>query len=277
SNISAGPLRMAKLDLPLSGWVDINGPSGSGKSTLLFDVLQASFDAGLPVGCEAIDLEGNMLHFRKVVGAQRPQRNGTVIGALDLMKPMQQLFHGQSSEVDLPLQAFSFLSPKGRCNSCNGSGQERISMDFMADLDLPCPTCGGKRYRSEVLTVQWEGLDAAQFLEQHATPLMALLPSGKLKRAIAALEQVGLGYLTLGRGLKTLSGGEVQRLALARGLASTDHPSLFLFDHPDAGLHNSNLEQIVKAFKDLSTRGNLVVTTARSLVLHKAANVGLTL
>ncbi len=275
--VAAGPLGGIDLELPRSGVVTVTGPSGSGKSTLLFEVLEASFTAGAPVGCTSIELTGGLEHFRAVRGRRAVSRGGTVLTALELMSSLQRLFHAEAAGTELPRQAFSFRSPKGRCPACGGSGRERVAMDFMADLDLPCPTCEGRRYRPEVLAVRWGGFDVAQFLEQPVGALASVLPSGRLRSAFEALSRVGLGHLSAGREVTSLSGGEVQRLALAKSLSSRRSPALHLFDEPAAGQHLADLSRLVEAFRELADRGDLVVVVDHHAALVAASDLSLCL
>ncbi|MEZ4648245.1 MAG: AAA family ATPase [Candidatus Eisenbacteria bacterium] len=259
--IDAGPIRGLDLDLPRSGLVSIVGPSGSGKSTLLFDVIEASFRAGTPAGCDAIEPVDALTHFRSIHGRATTLRAGSVLTALGLMTPFQRFYHAAAGASDLPAQAFSFHSPKGRCPACGGTGHERVAMDFMADLDLPCPVCEGRRYRPEPLAVRWDGLDPSEFLDQPATSLASRLPDSakSLRAGLDALVRAGLGHLALGREVRTLSGGEVQRLGLAQSLMDRGSPALHLFDEPGAGQHPADLERLVSALGELCTRGDLVV------------------
>ncbi|MCA9759142.1 MAG: hypothetical protein KDA27_25335, partial [Candidatus Eisenbacteria bacterium] len=269
--VDAGPLSNLDLELPTSGLVTIVGPSGSGKSTLLYDVIEASFDQRMPKGCDRIEPAGILSRFQSVHGRRPAVRAGSVLTALGLMTPFQRLYHSADEGGELPLAAFSFHSPKGRCPACGGSGRERVAMDFMSDLDLPCPVCDGKRYRPEVLTVRWNGLDPSEFLEQPASLLEPSLPesSTALRAGIGALRRAGLGHLALGRDVRSLSGGEVQRLGLAQSLMDQTSPALHLFDEPGAGQHPADLERLALALRELCQRGNLVV-----IADHRQALVG---
>lgn len=273
--VVAGPLGGIDLELPRSGFVMICGASGSGKSTLLFEVLAASFTAGTPVGCASIELTGGFEHFQAVHGRRGALRGGTVLTALELMTPLQRLFHAEAGETELPRQAFSFKSPRGRCPACGGSGRERVAMDFMADLDFACPTCEGRRYRPEVLAVRWGGFDVAEFLEQPVSALATFLPSGRLRCAFEALTRVGLGHLSAGREIRSLSGGELQRVALAKSLSSRRSPALHLFDEPAAGQHLADLSRLVQAFRELGDRGDLVVVVDHHAALIAASDLTL--
>ena len=255
------------LQLPSAGFVAVSGVSGSGKSTLVFEVLGASALAGHAVGCaEATGLE----RFAEVRSARAPLGAQEVLGALDLLPAFQALFHAQGS--DLPKRAFSFRSPAGRCPTCQGSGRERIALEVLADLDLPCPDCEGARYRPEVLEVLWQGLSPDDVMELPTEELGALLPAGKLKRGVEALERAGLGHLSLGRRTRELSGGEAQRLLLAASVLGAKSPTLYLLDEPARGLHEADLARLCDLLRELSARGDLIVATVQRLSLIRAAH-----
>jgi excinuclease ABC subunit A len=253
------------LALPDRGLVAITGPSGSGKSTLLFEVLGASAAAGRAAGCARVSgLERfQQLALRRAAAPRSP------LDAFGLMGALQDLFHSAGS--DLPRRAFSFRSPAGRCPTCKGSGLERTPMDFMADLVVPCPACEGRRYAPEVLAVRWRGLDPAALLALPAWALLEQLPGGPLARAAAALIDLGLGYLPLGRPAHSLSGGEARRIGLAAALAGPTGAGLYLLDEPGAGLHEQDLERLVAAMQALAARGGCLIYTTHRRRLRQAA------
>lgn len=211
---------------------------------------------------------------RKAVHATMPL---TALGALG---DLQKLFHAAASGTDLPRAAFSFMSPKGRCPACSGTGSDRVALDFMADLSVPCEACGGKRYRPEVLAVQWNGMTVAEFLSTPAQDLEAWgaeLPKG-LERARGVLVEVGLGHVALGRRTPTLSGGEARRLALAAGLSARGGGrTLCLLDHPGAGLSESDLGSLAVTLRREAERGTLFVTTAHRATVRELATEKITL
>jgi excinuclease ABC subunit A len=264
-------LRDLDVELPDQGLVAITGPSGSGKTTFLFDVLGASVAAGAPRGCEAIEGMPTFArtHLTREVTAASP------LSALSLMPALQTLFHDLGSE--LPKRAFSFRSPAGRCPACKGTGHERIAMDFMADLRLPCETCHGRRYHPEVLAVRWNGLTIADVLESpvaHLAPLFA----GELRVAVDALCRLGLGHLGLGRAEHLLSGGERQRLLLAAALAQRGAGrELFLLDEPASGLHVDDQRRLAETLHELAANGALVVYTTHRHAMIDTAHLSIEL
>lgn len=194
--------------------------------------------------------------------------------ALEGLGDLQKLYHAAAEDGGLPRAAFSFMSPKGRCPVCSGSGVDRVALDFMADLATPCEACQGTRYRPEVLAVQWSGMNVAEFLATPVADLPRDLPKG-LAAARAALLDVQLGHLSLGRRTSTLSGGEARRLALAAGLKSTASGStLCLLDHPGAGLSVTDLDVLLGTLERRARAGTLFLATAhRSEVLARASEI----
>lgn len=277
----ANNLRGIDVELPTSGFVCLAGVSGSGKSSLLFDVLGASMRAGAPVECAAIEWaaapagaagEFPLASFDELSSSRDVGAGQTVLSSLELMPALQALYHACVEGPGPKRAAFSFLSPAGRCETCKGSGREEIALDVLADLALPCPACGGARYRASLLEVRWKGWNVAEFLEESSADLRLELPAGKLRSALDALTEVGLGYLSLGRRRDQLSGGERQRLGLARGLLSKKGRTLFLLDEPATGLHESDLQRLAGVLQSLAERGHLIVAAEHRTSLIAAAD-----
>jgi excinuclease ABC subunit A len=262
----ANHLDYIDVHLPAEGFVAIAGPSGSGKSSLLRDVLRASMEAGQPRQCES--LEG-FERFRKL---RTPGAGRTLLSMLDLAPAVQSLYHAEAKGSGLARKAFSFDSPAGRCETCKGSGTERVPMDFMGDLALPCPSCAGQRFRPEVLAVHWNGLHVAAFLSEPASALVERLSAGPLRRALEALLRLDLGHLSLGRSRASLSGGERQRVLLASCLLDGGGPDLILLDEPASGLHEADLLRLAHVLQELGTRGHLVIAAEHRSSLLGAAN-----
>lgn len=274
----ANNLQGIDVELPISGLVCLSGVSGSGKSSLLFEVLGASMRAGAPVECDAIEwasdgpAESPLSLYDEIVSSREGNAGQTVLSSLELMPALQALYHACAAGKEPKKAAFSFLSPSGRCETCKGSGLEEVALDVLADLALPCPECQGARYRASVLEVLWEGRNVALFLEEPVHELRALLPSGKLRSALDALIDVGLGYLSLGRRRDGLSGGEQQRLGLARGLLAKKSRMLFLLDEPATGLHESDVRRVAEVLQRLAQKGHLIVAAEHRESLIAAAN-----
>ena len=211
--------------------------------------------------------------WSRVVDARARVQAAMPLTAMGVMGDLQKLYQKAASGKGLSRSAFSFMSPKGRCPVCAGSGAHRVALDFMADLDVPCETCDGTRYRPEVLGVTWAGMHVAAFL---STPVNELtdqaepLPPG-LERAAAILTDVGLGHLTLGRRVSTLSGGEAQRLALAAGLMHIEPGSLCLLDQPGTGLAETDLRRMIGTLRDAVMGEALFLSTVHRSELRECA------
>lgn len=257
------------VHLPSTGFVAITGVSGAGKSTLAFDVIAASAEAQAPRGCRRIY---GLPHFASVVRSRDATQGKTVLTSMGLMPALQRLFAPMAKEVGLSRSAFSFESPAGRCQTCSGSGEETIALDFLADLARPCPTCDGRRYRDEVLRVRWEGRDVAELLSTPVSSLASDLGDGALRDGLTALVDVGLGYLALGRRRGELSGGEQSRLAIARCLRTKSTPTLLVLDEPARGLHESDVSRLRSVLGRVAQQGNLIVATEHRCSLVAAAD-----
>lgn len=259
-------LRGIDLELPERGFVAVTGPSGSGKTSLVHGVLGATARAGCPVGCAGVEgLDRYTLAAMVASGGQ------TVLDVLGLLSPLQSLFYDADGH-DLPKRAFSFRSPAGRCPQCKGTGRETVSMDALADLSLPCPRCGGARFRDEVRAVRWAGLTVDGLLAMPVSELLPLLPAGRLRAGAEGLSLLGLTHLALGRATASLSGGERQRLGLTARLGGRGGPTLHLLDEPARGLHEADILVLVSAIEQLVGRGDLVVATVHRRSLTAAAD-----
>jgi excinuclease ABC subunit A len=252
--------------------VAITGVSGCGKSSLLFDVIEASLRAGHPNGCDSFALPEATQPFQAIHSSRDLGRGRTVLSALDCMPALQNLFVEQAKRdgVAAKKATFAFTGPAGRCNPCKGSGREQIAMDFMADLDLPCPTCGGGRYDAASLKVHWRGWNVAEFLQQPCSSLLEFLGDDGHRNwatPLNAMVEVGLGHLSLGRDMSSLSAGERQRVSLAAGALTSKGPALYLLDEPGKGLHESDIERLRQWLQKLVDRGHSILMSEHRLSL----------
>jgi excinuclease ABC subunit A len=267
-------LENLNVDLPAGGIVCVTGVSGSGKSTLVFDVLASSADRGAPVNCRAFTAHAD---FRSVVRVGHASAFGssrstpaTHIGVFD---DVRELFaHTETAAaLGLPKQQFSTLAPGGRCEACEGLGHVRVST---------CDECHGRRYRPEVLQCLIDGRSIADvldmtveaagqfFTDAHGYAARSGQPGIKrrIDAGLAALCDVGLGYVRLGQPARTLSGGERQRLVLAAALVQPAHgASLYLFDEPTTGLHRDDVAQLLRVFDRLAEAGHTLVIIEHDL------------
>jgi excinuclease ABC subunit A len=257
---------------PLRRLVVLGGVSGSGKSTLLHHGIHEGLRAARGESCEdpatiaAIESDEG---FREIVRVDQapvsrtPRSNAAVFsGAWDGIR-RQFAATDAARAAGLDAGAFSFNSGHGRCPHCEGLGHERIEMQFMADVFVPCPVCAGRRFLPEVLAVRWRGLalhEVLQLTVDAARRHFADLPA--IDRPLAALAEVGLGYLPLGQPLNTLSGGESQRLKLVRYCAEVDAAAghaLLLLDEPTTGLHRHDVGRLLAVLQRLVDRGHSLV------------------
>jgi len=268
-------LQHINLEFPAGGIIGITGVSGSGKSTLLYDVLYASWDQKSPQGCRSIS---GFHHFDDVIPVRQKRQfgdsRGTPVTYSGIFDPIRNLFAqtDKAREMGLKKSHFSFISPDGRCETCNGSGELRISMDFMADIKIPCETCHATRYKEMVMQCAYRKKTIADVLQltfREAERLFA--DQEQITGAMKLISQIGLGYLKLGQPLGSLSGGESQRLTLAKELISPCKGSfMFLFDEPSSGLHSADLPALITLFDELADRGHTLVMIEHNpeMILH---------
>jgi excinuclease ABC subunit A len=261
----------------------ITGPSGSGKSTLAVDILYR----GLARSLGDFDVEPAGEHRR--LGGTSGLKSVSLVDQLPLGRTsrgnaatytkawdcVRALYAKEPEAVakDLSAACFSFNVDEGRCQSCSGEGYETIEMQFLADVRLLCPVCKGKRFQERVLAVRHRGVSIAELLEftvDDAVTLFASEPA--ILRALGPVQKLGLGYLRLGQPLSTFSGGEAQRLKLARALAEKHDGSLLILDEPSAGLHADEVARVVDALDAIVAMGGSVIVVEHDLDLVSASD-----
>jgi len=276
-------LKNLTIRIPLGIFVCITGVSGSGKSTLVHDVLFNAIQKAKGHATETQDscdlLRGAELILDTVLVDQSPigrtprSNPVTYIKAFDAIR---QIFAGTRDAYARNLQPghFSFNLAGGRCETCQGSGTITVEMQFLADVELTCEDCKGKRYKSLVLEVQYKGKNIAEVLDLTVHQAIEFFAGhGKLVKQLRVLEDIGLGYLRLGQSANSLSGGEAQRIKLA-GFISGHRAknTLFIFDEPTTGLHFDDIRKLLTAFDKLLHAGNSLVVIEHNLDVIKSAD-----
>ena len=280
-------LKNIDVTFPLDCLTVITGVSGSGKSTLikkiLFPALQKKMEGVSEKAGQYTEMKGNFSHIKHIeyvdqnpIGRSSRSNPVTYIKAYD---DIRDLFTKQKlSKIRgyLP-KHFSFNVDGGRCETCKGDGEVTIEMQFMADVHLECETCGGKRFKKEILEVNFEGKnidniltmtidDAVAFFKEHSQT--------KIIQKLQPLQDVGLGYVQLGQSSSTLSGGEAQRIKLASFLVkgTTKDKALFVFDEPTTGLHFHDIKKLLASFEALIEKGHSIIVIEHNLDLIKCAD-----
>lgn len=280
---------LAHLDVafPLGALTCVTGVSGSGKSTLVHSVLYGNIlrQRGEPAervgacsGVEGLERLGAVhLVDQSPVGTTPRANPATYSKAWNGIRKLLANTP-MAKQLGFSHSSFSFNSGNGRCATCEGEGYEKIEMQFLSDVYVPCPDCEGRRFNKKALSVTFEGMNAADILSLTVAEAARLLARRKDVRVpLEALCEVGLGYLRLGQPLNTLSGGEAQRLKLAVHLAETNkrhHTSgaLLLFDEPTTGLHFDDIRILLEALNRLVAAGHTVVVIEHNLDVIKAAD-----
>ncbi len=279
------------VTIPLGCMVCLTGVSGSGKSTLVEDVLyrglkkQRGEPVGIPGACRAL-LGGEQLADiifvnQSAIGTTPRANLLTYTKAFDTVRRLLSQTELARVRGYTP-STFSFNVEGGRCESCKGEGSEKVEMQFLSDVYVPCPECQGKRFREEVLEVRYKGKSLTDILHFTVTEAIEFFGEQKeLKRRLAPLAAVGLEYMRLGQSLTTLSGGEAQRLKLATHIArerskdpdlDISHSTLFIFDEPTTGLHFADIQKLLNAFDQLVERGHSVLIIEHNLEVIKYAD-----
>jgi excinuclease ABC subunit A len=269
--------------LPQRALTAITGVSGSGKSSLMFDILdraarQRFYSASTPPGAhDGID---GWEHFDKVITIdQAPLGRSTRSNAAtytDAFTPIREAFAAQPAarERDLTAQHFSFNVPGGRCDRCDGAGALTVEMHFLPDVQVRCPVCHGRRFKREVLAVRYKGHNMAQVLDmtiEEALSLFAEIPAAKAR--LGLMVETGMGYLQLGQPASSFSGGEAQRVKLAKELARrATGRTLYLLDEPTTGLHPADTAHLVLLLQRLVDAGNTVIVVEHNLDVVKCAD-----
>ncbi|MFS4455712.1 excinuclease ABC subunit UvrA [Maribacter sp. 2304DJ31-5] len=280
-------LKNIEVTFPLDMLTVVTGVSGSGKSTLvkklLYPIILKEVGGYGEKAGHFTSVTGKYKHIKHVefvdqnpIGRSSRSNPVTYIKAYD---DIRNLFAGQKLSKIRNYQAkhFSFNVDGGRCEKCKGEGEITVEMQFMADVHLECDTCGGKRFKKDVLEVTFKDANIDDVLNMTIDDAITFFETGEQKKIVGKLkplQDVGLGYVTLGQSSSTLSGGEAQRIKLASFLVkgSTKDKALFIFDEPTTGLHFHDIQKLLTSFNALIKKGHSIVVIEHNIELIKCAD-----
>jgi excinuclease ABC subunit A len=280
-------LQNVDVSFPLESLTVITGVSGSGKSTLvkkiLFPAMQKKLEGIGDKAGQFSEIKGSFLHIKHIeyvdqnpIGRSSRSNPVTYIKAYDDIRDLYAKEKLSKIRGYLP-KHFSFNVDGGRCETCKGDGSINVEMVFMADVELPCETCGGKRFKKEILEVTFEGKNIDDILTMTIDDAISFFSAHKQTKIIQKLQplqDVGLGYVQLGQSSSTLSGGEAQRIKLASFLVkgATKDKALFVFDEPTTGLHFHDIKKLLTSFDALIEKGHSIIVIEHNLDLIKCAD-----
>ncbi|HEY3382352.1 MAG TPA: excinuclease ABC subunit UvrA [Vicinamibacterales bacterium] len=283
--LGASEHNLKKIDvtIPLNTLTCVTGVSGSGKSTLVHDIIYPAIKrlkgdwekkVGSHRGVSGAEAITDVVLVDQAPIGRTPRSNPvTYLKAFD---PIRELFASTKDARSRGLTAshFSFNVPGGRCETCEGEGQIRVEMQFLADVFVPCEQCDGKRFKPQVLDVRYRGKNVHQVLDLTVREALTFFAgSAKVLRRLHVLDEIGLGYLRLGQPATTLSGGEAQRIKIAAHLASrTGDRLLYILDEPTTGLHFDDIAKLLAAFRKLLQAGHSLLVIEHNLDVIKTAD-----
>lgn len=279
-------LKGITLDFPLNVFTVVTGVSGSGKTSLvkrvLYPALQKAIGnySGEQTG-QFDAIEGDIQQIEQVelvdqnpIGRSSRSNPVTYVKAWDEIRTLYASLPAAKANGLKPA-AFSFNVEGGRCDICQGDGEVKIEMQFMADIVLPCEACGGKRFKQHVLEVTYKGKSVSDVLDLSVDEALEFFEDQpKIINKLKPLQDVGLGYVKLGQSSSTLSGGEAQRIKLASFLikGNNSKKTLFIFDEPTTGLHFHDIRKLLRSFDDLIALGNSILVIEHNMDMIKAAD-----
>jgi excinuclease ABC subunit A len=279
----ANNLKNISVKFPLGVLTAVTGVSGSGKSTLVDDILYRALTREIygslrkPAAhdsIEGLELVDKIIEIDQTPIGRTPRSNpATYTG---LFTPLRELFAmlPESRERGYKTGRFSFNVKGGRCEACEGGGLKRIEMNFLPDVYVTCDVCRGNRYNRETLAVRYKGFSIAEILDttiEDALPILENIPN--IKQKLQTLLDVGLGYIKLGQSATTLSGGEAQRIKLAKELSKrATGKTVYILDEPTTGLHFADVHKLLEVLQRLVDTGNTVIVIEHNLDIIKSAD-----
>lgn len=276
-------LKHVDVEFPLGKLVCVTGVSGSGKSTLVHDTLYAALMKEMGNAVQKVGRHKNLSGYSSIVNVEMVDQSP--IGRSTRSNPATytKAFDGirdvfsdsrQAKLMGYTAGHFSFNVPGGRCETCQGEGVQTIEMQFLADVVLPCEACNGMRYRKDVLGVKYRGKNIFDVLDMSISDALGFFEGDTaITSKLQVMEDVGLGYLKLGQSGTTLSGGEAQRVKLARFLArENDEHTLYFFDEPTTGLHFEDTARLLTCFNRLIDNGHSVILIEHNIDVIRASD-----
>src|SRR5688572_1981555 len=276
-------LKDVDIAIPLNTLTFVTGVSGSGKSTLVHDVLYAAIKrakgdwdrrVGTFRGLDGLEYISDVVLVDQTPIGRTPRSNPvTYLKAFDPIRELFALTRDAKSR-GLTASHFSFNVPGGRCEACQGEGEVRVEMQFLADVFVPCDQCDGMRFKPQVLEVKYKGKNVHQVLDMTVREALTFFSgSPKVLRRLHVLDETGLGYLRLGQPATTLSGGEAQRIKIAAQLVSmSGERVLYILDEPTTGLHFDDIAKLLAAFRKLVEAGHTLLVIEHNLDVIKTAD-----
>jgi len=276
-------LKNLDVAFPLGVMTVVTGVSGSGKSTLVNDILYRALakqlyrsreEPGFHKSISGSELIDKVIRIDQSPIGRTPRSNpATYTGMFAQIRDLYAMLP-ESRERGYKPGRFSFNVPGGRCEACQGEGQRRIEMNFLPDVYVQCEVCGGRRYNAETLTVCYNGYSIADLLESPVSDALQILENiPQVKQKLQTLVDVGLGYIHLGQSAVTLSGGEAQRIKLARELSKRQTgKTLYLLDEPTTGLHFDDVKKLLDVLHRLTDLGNTVIIIEHNLDVIRNAD-----